>query len=168
MQTIREMQTRREAIRVEMRAIHDASPGGDLSTEAAARWAALETEADRLNHAERRQAMLDDLDRRATGNPLAEGNDRHYETEIRGFNITRAIAGAAGLPGVDAGRERELSAEIARRSGRQFQGIAVPMAALETRVFTTTNPGGGPGSNLIQTDVMGEVVPIRWTGIGLG
>lgn len=155
MPTIREMQTRREAIRVEMRALHDTSPGGDLSAEAAARWATLETEADRLNHAERRQAMLDDLDRRAAGNPLAEGNDRHYETEIRAFNITRAIAGAAGLPGVDAGRERELSAEIARRSGRQFQGIAVPMAALETRVFTTANPGGGPGSNLIQTDVMG-------------
>jgi hypothetical protein len=52
------------------------------------------------------------------------------------------MAHAAGLQ-VDAGREREISAEVARRSGRSFQGIAIPLAALsapvEQRVFATTN-----------------------------
>ncbi len=62
---------------------------------------------------------------------------------------------------VDAGRERELSAELARRSGRRFEGMAIPLAIFrrpvrhEERVLTTAAPGGGPGSNIIATDHMG-------------
>ncbi len=158
--TIREILARRDAIRVEMRAIHDAHPE-TLPADQQTRWAALETEAANLNAQESRTAALDDLDRRVTGTPIAGGgSDSRFDTEIRRFSVLRAIAGAAGLPGVDAGREREISAEVARRSGRTFQGIAVPMAALsgpvESRVFSTTNPGGGPGSNLVATNLLAD------------
>ncbi len=150
--TMLEILAKRDAIRVEMRSIHAAHPDA-LPTEAQTRWTALESEAAALALSEHRQAMVDDMDRRATGQPI-QGSDRSFDHEVRQFSIVRALAGAAGMPGVDAGREREISAEVARRSGRQFQGVAVPLAALETRVFTTGNPAGGPGSNIISTDVL--------------
>ncbi|MGE0417562.1 MAG: phage major capsid protein [Acetobacteraceae bacterium] len=158
---VREIAARREAIRVEMRAIHDANPDGALPDAAQARWTALESEVTALQAAEHRAALLDEADRRAAGRPLTTGgSDQAYETELRAYNVTRALAGAAGLA-VEWGRERELSQEVARRSGRQFQGIAIPIAALsagpvEQRVFTTGNPAGGPGSNIIATDVMAD------------
>lgn len=84
--------------------------------------------------------------------------DRRLDGALADYSLTRALAGAAGL-GVDWGRERELGAEIARRSGRQFQGIAVPMSVFRQpvrgmageRILTTTLPGGAAGGNLIET-----------------
>lgn len=78
--------------------------------------------------------------------------DTHLEHEMRSFSLRALLAGAAGLPGVDWGRERELSQETARRSGRTFEGYAVPMTVFEQRVVTTALPSGGPGSNIISTD----------------
>jgi HK97 family phage major capsid protein len=157
--TTREILARQAAVEAEMRAIHTAHPDGALDGAAESRWSALVTEHDGLKSAAARQSMLDEADRRASGTPLNGGTDKHLDAEFRNFSIVRAMAGAAGL-NVDAGREREISAEVARRSGRTFEGIAVPMAALsgpvEQRVFTTTNPAGGPGSNLIQTSVLGD------------
>ena len=61
----------------------------------------------------------------------------------------------------DCGRERELSAEIARRSGRTFQGIAVPLQVfnrpIEQRVLTTVAPVGGPGGNVIPDSYRGDL-----------
>jgi HK97 family phage major capsid protein len=72
----------------------------------------------------------------------------------------RAIASQVPNLNVDAGRERELSQEIARRAGRPFSGMAVPMAIfqqpVEQRTMTTGLPVAGPGSNLIATDHRGD------------
>ena len=80
------------------------------------------------------------------------------------YSITRAIAAQCNIPGIDAGRERETSAELSRRSGRSFEGIPIPMRALshngqmrdsmgrrnvEQRVISSTTPAGGPGGALI-------------------
>ena len=107
-----------------------------------------------------RLQTVDDAERRMQGQPIH--GDAHLDAEVRNYSLTRAIAGAAGLA-VDDGRERELSAELAKRSGRSFEGICVPLSLfthaprpVEQRVFSTTNPGGGPGSNLIATDYRGE------------
>jgi HK97 family phage major capsid protein len=93
-----------------------------------------------------------------SGQPVAGSGDSTLDPEMRNFSLVRAIAGAAGIAGVDAGRERELSAELARRSGRAFSGIAVPLSVFhsEQRTLTTTLPAAGPGGTLIQTDVMGN------------
>ncbi len=82
--------------------------------------------------------------------------DLHLETELRSFSLRALLAGAAGLPGAEWGRERELSQETARRSGRSFQGYAVPISVFEQRVVTTGLPAGGPGSNIISTDYRGD------------
>jgi HK97 family phage major capsid protein len=144
----------RAAIVTEMRTIHAAHPDGALPTDAEARFNVLKADLAGMDTRIDRQALLDDADRRTAGSPVATaGTDARFDAEIRNFSLVRALAGAAGIQGVDAGREREISAEVARRSGRSFEGIAVPLAALERRVFTTAAPSGGPGSNLIQTDV---------------
>src|SRR5262245_32652534 len=49
------------------------------------------------------------------GNGHVSGDSR-FDRELRDYSLVRAIAGAAGLE-VDWGRERELSAEIQKRSG---------------------------------------------------
>lgn len=90
---------------------------------------------------------------------VPSGNDRRLDQALQGFSLRKALAGSAGLA-VDWGRERELSAEIARRAGRQFEGTAVPMSvfqvpASQERVLTTLLPAGGPGGNLIETKLDG-------------
>lgn len=157
--TLRELLERRAALAAEMRALLPADDA-DMAPDAAARFDALKGEMDRLEQRIARQSVLEDAERRMQGQPLAGTGDRHLDAELRAFSLVRAIA--AQVPGlsVDAGRERELSAEIARRAGRPFQGIAVPLAVfqqpLEQRVLTTAAPAGGPGGNLIATDYRGD------------
>jgi HK97 family phage major capsid protein/HK97 family phage prohead protease len=88
--------------------------------------------------------------------PVAPSLDTQWQHEVRAFSLRALLAGAAGLPNVEWGRERELSAEIAKRAGRPFQGFAVPLSVFEERVVTTTLPAPGPGSNIIATDLRGD------------
>ena len=159
MTTLRSLLERRAAITAEMRSINDTAGDADLGGEAAARFDTLRGELDGLEQRIARQSALEDAERRMQGQPYGGTGDRNLDRELRSFSLVRAIAAQAGIGGVDAGRERELSAEIARRAGRPFQGIAVPVSVfhepVEQRVLTTAAPVGGPGSNLIQTDVAG-------------
>jgi HK97 family phage major capsid protein len=149
--TLREILARRDAIRVELRGIIDASPDGNLSDEVRARADALEAEAGRLNERERRQVLVDELDRRAAGTPIGGTGDRNLERDLRQFSVVRAIASQVPGLNVDAGRERELSQEIARRAGRPFQGIAVPMSVFQERVEQRVLTSGSGGTALIPT-----------------
>lgn len=72
---------------------------------------------------------------------------------LRDYRLTRAIAHHLGLA-VDAGLELEMDAEVRSRTGRDFKGIAVPSEVLEARTLTTTAPVGGPGGNLVATELM--------------
>ena len=75
------------------------------------------------------------------GQAIGGTGDARLDREMSQFSVTRAIGAAAGIAGIDAGREREVSTELARRSGRQTEGIIVPFGALaETRVVTSAGP----------------------------
>jgi HK97 family phage major capsid protein len=156
----------RDAVRTAIRQTSEAmdEDGGDASAELNALFSQLRGLLDEIDQRITRQATIDDLDRRAQGNPLGGSGDAQWDRAQCEFSITRAIAAAANLPGVDAGRERETSAELARRSGRPFEGIPIPVRALshngamrdsmgrravEQRVISTTTPAGGPGSALV-------------------
>lgn len=159
MTTLRSLLERRAAIAGEMRQINNAAGDNDLTAEQRSRFDELKTDLDTLEQRIARQSVLEDAERRMQGQPYGGTGDRNLDAELRSFSLVRAIAAQAGISGVDAGRERELSAEIARRAGRPFQGIAVPMSVfhepVEQRVLTTAAPAGGPGGNLIQTDLAG-------------
>jgi len=160
MTTLRQLLERRGAIAAEMRQINDAAGDADLSPEQAARFDELKTELGSLEQRIARQSALEDAERRMQGQPLGGTGDRNLDRELRSFSLVRALASQVPGLDVDAGRERELSQEIARRAGRPFQGMAVPMAIfhqpVEQRVLTTAAPAQGPGGNLVATDHLGN------------
>jgi HK97 family phage major capsid protein len=154
---LRVLLEKRARIAAEMRALNDApaGDGGDLSADQSAKFASLRADLESTEAAIDRQKLIDEADRRASGEPVGETREADFDRECRAFSLTRAIAGAAGLA-VDAGREREISAELQRRSGGRFQGVAVPMNVFEKRVITTAAPAGGPGANIIASDFRGD------------
>ncbi|MEZ5894270.1 MAG: phage major capsid protein [Parvularculaceae bacterium] len=157
MKKLRELREKRSKIVAEMRAIAD-KPEGDAgapSENQEKRFEVLKGELTLAEKAIEKQELIDDADRRAAGEPIGETRDGDFDRECRAFSLTRAIGAASGLA-VDGGREREISAELQRRSGVKFQGVAVPMQVFEKRVVTTAAPAGGPGGNIIATDFRGD------------
>ncbi len=107
-------------------------------------------------------------------NGVSITGDSKLDKEMRSFSVMRAIQHQLGTK-VDAGRELEISAELARMEGRSTDGILMPYSVFERRAdtITTTAPTAGPGGNLIGTDHMGgqfidmlrEANPL--TGLGM-
>lgn len=128
----------------------------NLSADEQTGFDTLKTAVTDLEGQEARAQFLGDAERRMQGAPVAGSGDRSFDTECRAFSLTKAIAAQLPNSTVDAGREREISQELARRSGRTFEGIAVPMSIFEERVLTTGLPAPGPGSNIIATDYRGD------------
>lgn len=161
--TLRELMEKRARLRSQMKAINDKPEGeaGDLSESQDKQFAELRADFEKNEKAIERQTLIDEADRRASGEPIDREGDADFDRECRSFSLARAIAGAANLQGVDWGREREVSAELHKRHGGAFKGLAVPMsvferratpAEFEKRVITTAAPAGGPGANIIATD----------------
>src|SRR5262245_4340499 len=101
-------------------------------------------EIERLEREITRAEFLSELERREHGSPVGNGSgDRHFDAECRSYSLVRAIAAQAGLD-VDAGREREVSRELSRRSGRAPEGILAPVEVfIEKRVMTPSSGGVG-------------------------
>lgn len=170
---MRELLAKRTAIVKEMRGICENPSSADLTPEQEQRFDELKTNLVRLDSIIDRKRVLDDAERRMEGAPIS--GDRNFETEMRSFNICKAVQHMLGAK-VDAGREIEISAELARMEGRSTDGILMPYSVFERRAadtITTTGPAGGPGGNLIGTDHMGgqwvdmlrEANPL--TGLGM-
>lgn len=126
--------------------------GGDLSEDQARKFDEMRADLTATEKAIERAQSLDEAERRMQGQPLAGTGDTHFDVEVRNFSLIRAMAAAANLP-VDAGREREISAELARRSGLKPQGILVPLQVFEKRVTTTTSTS----SATVTTDLRGDL-----------
>lgn len=142
----------RAAIVAKMRAITAAPAGqnGDLSEAQTRAFDDHKTELDRLEASIERQRVVDEAERRMEGKPIHSSGDDTLDTELRKFSLVRAMASQVpDLAGrVDIGRERELSQELAKRSGLQFQGMAVPLTVFEKRVITATGAGDLVGTSL--------------------
>jgi len=139
---MKDLKAKKAQLVKEMRTLADA----DMTAEQEQRFDALKADLEGIEQRIGRQEYLDDMERRQ------KPETGEYGREVDQYSLTRAIAGAAGLPGVDHGREREVSEELARRSGRQPQGIFVPMEQRTWTGISTSEPGAGPGSNLIADD----------------
>ena len=155
--TIRQILERRSAIRVEMQQIHAANPDA-LPDGPAQRWAVLEAEANTLAAQEQRQAAIDDLDRRAAGHTVSGVGDDRFDSQAAQVSVLDVIQAQMGSTSVAAGRAREVSAELARRSGRNPEGLYFHMGAggTERRDLTTFAPA--TGSNLVQTTVSPNII----------
>lgn len=126
---------------------------GDLTKDQAEEFERIKGDLTAIEKRIERQQILDDAERRMQGQPLTGSGDGQFDNELRKFSLRAAIASQVpDLAGkVDFGRERELSQEIARRTGRPFKGLAVPMQVFEKRVMESAGTAG----NLISTDHLG-------------
>lgn len=154
---LKDLQERRAILVGEMRQITEkpAGTGGDLSTEQTQRFDTLKAELQTVEKSIERQAFIDEADRRTQGTQIHTSGDERFDAACRDFSLRAAIAGAAGL-GVEWGREREIGAELVKRAGRPFKGIAVPMSVFHKPIEKRVVTGAGEGSNLIATDLRGD------------
>lgn len=139
----------RAAIVARMNDAH-AKDNGEAFTSAEAELAAIDAKLNRAN-------AIEAAERREAGTPL--NGDAKLDDELRSrFSIVRAMAMQAGIQGHDFGFEREVQPDLVKLAGRNFEGVGVPTNIfLEKRVLTTAAPAGGPGSNLIATELHGEL-----------
>ena len=115
--------------------------GGDLSVEQSAKFDSLKSELENVEARIARQQVLDDVERRMSGQHIAGTGDGRLDAELRSFSLRKAILSQVPGHSEDCGKERELSGEIARRAGRAFEGIAVPMSVFEKRVEESPDNG---------------------------
>lgn len=129
---LHELQERRATAVAEMRTLADKAETEkrDLSADEDKRFGELKAEIVDLDRKIGRAQALAEFERSAPAIVHGNGRDGQFEERARDFSITKAIRAALprdlGGGDVDAGFEREISAEVQRRSGRTFQGIAVP------------------------------------------
>lgn len=124
---------------------------GDLSDEQSRQFDVLKDELAATEKRIERQSIIDAADRAANGVTLSEGGDDRFDAECRRFSLQRAIAAQLDPRGTDAGREIEIGRELAKRSGREPEGMFVPLGALVERRVATT---GADAGNLVATDVL--------------
>jgi HK97 family phage major capsid protein len=159
--TLRELLEQRSALIQEMRSYtsNPAGDGGDLSTEQTAKFDEARKKLEGVEKRIERQKLLDEAEQRMQGVTLHEGNgsDR-FDTMCREASLTRAIAAMIDPHSVDAGKEREISQELSRRSGRKPQGMFVPLTSLVERrsVERRTQTVAGDAGNLVQESVLAD------------
>ncbi len=78
-----------------------------------------------------------------------------FEHEARQFSIVKAIQASASGDWNQAGREREVSQELARQYGqRSPQGVLIPNQSWAKRTFVTSSSGAGGA--VVATDVLAD------------
>lgn len=124
----------------------------DMTDAESAEFDTGRTEVDRLDRDIRNAEFLEAAERRASAEPVTHGRDSLASLETR-FRVGKALSEFTDT-GRMTGPEAEFQQE--NRSGRSG-AFSVPVSILlsspETRALTTTKPSGGPGSNLIATNL---------------
>lgn len=114
------------------------------------------TELDKLDRDIRNAEFLAEVERREHAETITPGRDTLADIERR-YSVGKALAEFADK-GRLSGAEAEFQAE--RRSGRPG-AITMPtsvfLGSRELRAITTTTPSGGPGGNLVATE-MGPMI----------
>lgn len=129
---LHELQERRAQAVAEMRGLADKAETEkrDLSADEDTKFGALKTEIADLDKKIGRAQALAEAERSAPAIVHGRVGDGQFEERARDFSIVKALRAALprdlGGADIDIGFEREISTEVARRSGREFQGLAVP------------------------------------------
>ena len=152
---MKDLLDRQSRVHKDLTSIMASLEGDDLTPEQETRAADLQAEMAKVKRLIEVQADVDETERRMSGTPVT--GDPKLDKEMRSFSLTRAIQHQLGAK-VDAGRELETSAELARLEGRSTDGFFMPYNVFEKRAdtITTGQPTSGPGSNMIGTDHLGN------------
>lgn len=155
-QAIREQ---RSTVVTGMRALTElaSTESRDLTDDESGKFDTLRGQLTSLDSQLERAQVIADAERSMDIDPNQprRGNDGDFETACRNFSVTRAIAGQLAPSEVDAGRELEVSQELARRSGSSPSGILVPHEVfLERRDVLTSGSGGNLVPEQHRADLM--------------
>ncbi|TPW32746.1 phage major capsid protein [Pararhizobium mangrovi] len=153
MPKLNDLKEQRAAKVSEMRAINEKALAAnrDLDDGERTRFEGLETETRSLSDQIDRSERLAEFERyEERGEAVNENGD--MRRELRNYNLGKATRESFSdrLTGLEA----EVHAELAK--GREVRGVMVPTEILlggETRALTTTTPAGGPGGNMVRTDL---------------
>lgn len=153
---LHELQEKRSQAVTAMRALADKveTESRDYSDAEDKRHKELKDEITALDGKIGRAKDVAEAERSAPAIITGNGRDGAYEDRARQFSLVKAINAKLGED-VDAGFEREISSEVKRRSGRTFQGIAVPdeYFTAERRTLTV----GGDAAPLYPTQHRGDM-----------
>lgn len=143
--TAKRAKLRNDMLAMQRRAEEADPENATMSSEQQAAFDAMKVALANLEASIANRAATDAFERAEAGRTLS-GGDKQLELAKRAFRPGIAIAGASGLR-VDDGPEREISAELARRSGRKVEGIMIPFESfhrpIERRVVTPAGAGAG-------------------------
>lgn len=137
-----ELQEQRATAVAEMRAISDKAEREtrDLTADEGAKFDALKATISDLDRKIARASALAEAERSAPA-IVSRVGDGAYESRAAEFSVSKAIRAALGST-EDVGFEKEISAEVQRRSGRVFQGIPCPDEIFLAERRTLTTSGG--------------------------
>ncbi len=142
-----------------MKAIVDtaAAAGRDLTADESKQFDTLKAEERSVSDKIDRAEYLAEIERRSGGQPINDDHDGDFDKlagRVSVMNVLRAQMEGRSLDGAEA----EYTREAERRSGRKAEGAFIPMAALETRVNTTTS-----AAELVGTDHRADqyISPLR-------
>jgi len=140
---LHEIREARAAKVAEARALLDANKV--LTADQQAAFDKLKAEIQVLEADEQRQAFVDEMERRAAGDPVNPGGDglQALESRVSLLDVLRGQMEGRALTGAAA----EYSQEAERRTGRKAQGAFVPLAVLERRGIDT-----GKAAQIVPTD----------------
>lgn len=158
---LHELQEARATAVVAMRALSDLAETEkrDLTTDEDKRFGDLKKEITDLDKKIGRAQTLAEAERSAPAIVHGRLGDGQFEERARDFSIVKAIRAAMprdlGGGDVDAGFEREISTEVSRRSGRTFEGIAVPDQVFlqERRTLLTSDAAADLVPNVHRADL---------------
>lgn len=143
MTTIHAVRQQIESLRVEARGLVQSAGDAAMSADAETRFTAIEARTAELRAAERRLAFVDSEDRNAKGAPL-DAAERQFNELRNSVSLSAVIRAQLRDTSntAEAGRVRELSQEVARRSGRSpANGLLWDMRALTTGKQGTAGNG---------------------------
>jgi hypothetical protein len=134
MLNIPSIQEQRATKVAELRAIASKEAAGTTPTdEERSRFNEIEVELRGLDEKLRRAQVLAEFERRMDGEPVTSGENK-LDVKMRTFSLRKAILSQVPGHSEDTSRERELSAEIARRSGRTYSKVSrFPTACFASR-----------------------------------
>ncbi len=77
--------------------------------------------------------------------------------DVQRYSIRRAILGSIPNSGVDWGYEREISQEVATRTGKSPNGFYVPYEAMSRAIGAGSGFSAAAGSNTVPADMLGFI-----------
>jgi HK97 family phage major capsid protein len=135
--SMRTLLQERATLRDELAGLNTKFPDGALPEAEQRAFDATTEKLDGLENRVKRQAIVDEVDMRISGQPLAGADDKSWNGLLSRYSLSRAVLSClpghmGGVP-KESGAEYEVSAELQRRTGRAPHSIWIPNEILERR-----------------------------------